>query len=342
VGLDDVLRDEAAGEVGNLPLLEFALEELYRRRTPEGVLTHSAYREMGGVDGALSRRAEAVFAALAAPVQSALAAVLPSLVRVGSGDEETFNRRYAPLDSFSSAEARALVEAFVAARLFVADRRDDGRAVVSVAHEALLRSWPRLRNWLEQNRELLRVRGRVAQAVSVWDEKGRPGDLLLPEGRALEEALPLLRAPGIDLSESERTLIGASEARARGRRLARRLMNVNSTLLLIGALAMYVFYLWKIVPSFAALMERLDMSLALPVRIQIAAAHAAARLSPLVLVAALALYLFRKKIRWPEFVRSGMALAVVTGGALLLTLFGFLTLLYQIAVVLPGLMRRGG
>ena len=338
VGLDDVLQDTATGHAGNLPLLEFALEELYRQRTPEGLFTHAAYKEMGGIEGALAQRAAAVFASLSPEVQAALAYVLHTLVRVGSSEDETFSRKYAPLDSLASAEARAIVDSFVAARLFVADRGDDGRAVVSIAHEALLQSWPRLRDWLEENRELLRVRGRVAAAAGLWAEKGRPGDLLLAEGKPLEEALPLLRTPGIDLSEAERALIEASEARARGRRRARQLMNFNSVALLIGAAGVYVFYMWKVVPTLAATMHFWNKALPLPVRIQISAAKWTVRLSPLIVAVIVALYFYRKKITVPEFVRSGMALAVVTGVALLLSLLGFLTALFQ-AVEIISAMR---
>jgi TPR repeat protein/predicted Ser/Thr protein kinase len=335
VGLDEVLRDAAADQVGNLPLLEFALEELYRRRSAEGMLTHAAYREIGGVEGALTRRAEAAFTSLSPDVQATLADVLGALVRVGSGEEETFNRRYASLDSFVSPDSLALVEAFVDSRLFVADRGDEGRAVVSIAHEALLRSWPRLRQWLEENRELLRVRGRVAAAAALWAEKGKPADLLLAEGKPFEEAAPLLGVRGLDLSADEREFLRASEARDRRRRRARRLMNVNSVVLLIGAAAVYSFWLWKVVPTFAALSAGLGKALPLSTRLAIMTANATVRLSPLLVVAVLLLYRFRKRLRLPEFVGSGLALAIATGVGLLLTLCVFVILMFQVAVDMP-------
>ena len=161
---------------------------------------------------------------------------------------------------------------------------------------------------------------------------------MLAEGKPLEEALPLLRTPGIDLSEAERALIEASEARARGRRRARQLMNFNSVALLIGAAGVYVFYMWKVVPTLAATMHFWNKALPLPVRIQISAAKWTVRLSPLIVAVIVALYFYRKKITVPEFVRSGMALAVVTGVALLLSLLGFLTALFQ-AVEIISAMR---
>jgi predicted Ser/Thr protein kinase len=324
MGLDEVLRDSAAGQVGNLPLLEFALEELYRQRTADGMLTHSAYRSIGGVEGALSRRAEEVCASLAPAVQAALAEVFPALVRVESGGEGTFSRRDAPLDSFASRETRALVDAFVASRLFVAGRGADGRAVVSLAHEALLQSWPRLRSWLEENRELLRVRARVVAAAALWAESERPGDLLLAEGKPLGEALPLLRTPTIDLSPTERALVEASEARARRQRRARTIMKVNSVALLFGAAVGNTIYMWKVVPILAGMEQFKGRLLPLPVRLQIVASNWTVRLFPLGAALFVLLYALRRRYRLPDFLRSDMTLAVVAGVGLLLTMLGFL------------------
>jgi predicted Ser/Thr protein kinase len=335
VGLDEVLRDAAAGQVGNLPLLEFALEELYRQRTAEDVLTFAAHRSIGGVEGALTQRAETVFASLSPGVQATLPDVFAALVRVGSGEEETFNRRYASLDAFVSPGIRALVDAFIDSRLFVADRGDDGRAVVSIAHEAMLHSWPRLRQWLQENRELLRVRGRVAMAAALWVEKGRRGDLLLAEGKALGEALPLLGMRGIDLSAEERDFIVASEGRARQRRRARRLLNLNNVILLIGAAALMSLYLWKVVPLFASIAAGLNWELPLATRLAISASNWVVRLAPLLLLVAAILYRFRGRIRVPELVYSGMALAIVTAVGLFGIMLGLVALLFQAAEWVP-------
>jgi TPR repeat protein len=330
--LDDVLRDSAEGQVGQLPLLEFALDELYRQRTAEGRLTFQAYRGIGGIEGALTRRAEEVFASLAPAMQAALPEVFGALVRVAVGEGETFNRRYAPLDRLAGAR-RALVDAFVAARLFVADRDDRGHAVVSIAHEALLQSWPRLREWLADNRELLRVRGRVALAASLWAEKGRRGDLLLAEGKPLEDALPLLATSGVDLTVDERDLIAASQARARQRRRAQRLFNATNVVVLIGAGALMTIYLWKVVPTFAAILASLAWTLPLPTRMAIWASNWVVRFSPL--IALITFLLYRARARLPEMVQSGMALAIVTALGLIFVMSGLVALLGQVALFVP-------
>jgi conflict system STAND superfamily ATPase len=328
VGLDEVLRDAAAEQLGNLPLLEFALEELYLGRTSEGTLTYAAYEAIGGVEGALARRAEAVFAALPPAVQASLPHALRALVRVGSDDQETFNRRYAPLSSFPSPEGRALVGAFVDARLFVADRAEDGAAVVSIAHEALLRSWPRLRAWIEDDRELLRVRGRVAAAAARWAEAERGDDLLLAEGKPVEEAWPLLDTPGIQLSPVERELVVASDKRARARRRARQVMNANSLGLAIAGAVCVAVYLGKIIPTLARASSGFDRRLPLLVRIHIVTANWTLRLLPVLVAAVVLLYVFRRRYKTPESVKSGMAFSVATGVLLLYCLLAFLTSLF--------------
>jgi predicted Ser/Thr protein kinase len=342
VGLDEVLRDAAAGQAGNLPLLEFALEELYQKRSAEGVLTHAAYREIGGVEGALSRRAEAVFASLSPQVQAALPEVFAALTRVGSGEDETFNRRYASLEAFVSPASRALVDAFVEARLFFADRADDGRAVVSIAHEALLRSWPRLREWLEQNRELLRVRGRLAMAAVLWVEERRPEERLLVEGKPLDDASSLLTVKGLDLSADERDFLGASHARARRRRRTRRALGVIGVWLLLNAAAAYSFYLWMIIPPIVGTFASMGMLLPLPTRIGIAAANWSVRLAPLLLAAFLLFYLFRKRTPFAELLGSGTPLLIAAGIAVVFTLVGPLALFVQVAQQWPDIIRDGG
>lgn len=334
VGLDEVLRDAAVGQPGSLPLLQFTLEELYQQRGPDGTLRFSTYRSLGGLEGALRQRAEKVLADLPKETQAALPEVLTALVRVGLG-EGLAVRRTAALDTFASPESRTLIDAFIAARLFIADRDSGGKAVVSIGHDALLRGWPRLEAWLEENRELLRVRERVALATTRWVESGKPGDLLLAEGKPLEEAVPLIAVQELDLSAEQRELIQASESRVRQRRRARWLMNWNGVALLVSAALILSYWLWKVVPWFAAAYAERGVLLPLTLRLTIAAANHAVQwlLPPSVLLLSV-LYVTRKRIRFPEFIRSGMALAVASGVVLLLLLLVFFVTTGDLARVL--------
>lgn len=217
--LDEVLRDEAVRSPEALPLLEFALDELYERRASDGTLTFAALREIGGVEGALAQRAEAAFSELSESTRTSLPAVLRRLIAATTAGGHTFARRSAPADEFNPGPERNLVQALVEARLCVSELGADGKPVVGIAHEALLRHWPRVHEWLEANRDMLRAHGRLAASADRWEQEGRRPDLLLASGRPLDEALAVIEA-GVELGVAERALIDASRARAlRARRL---------------------------------------------------------------------------------------------------------------------------
>ncbi len=234
--LDDVLRDAAAKDPAALPLLEFALDALYVHKTDDGVLTFAAYRELGGLEGAIARRAEETFGALAPEVQAAAPRVFEALVRFGLDDRDHPVKRRASLDvAGATPEARALVDAFVAARLFAADRAPDGTPEVSLAHEALLGHWPRLGDWVGANRERLRARARIGAAAAIWQEEGEEPEHLVTRGHLLEEGRRLL-ADGVGLAHGEARFLEASLAAARRER-RRRHAAVGATVVLLLLLA---------------------------------------------------------------------------------------------------------
>jgi tetratricopeptide (TPR) repeat protein len=212
--LDDMLRDAAVARPEILPLLQFTLEELYQRRTEDGLLTLAAYRELGGVEGSLAQRAEAVFQELPKDVQGELPKVLNALVSIEQDGHETVGRKRAPWSDRFAGKSRALIDTFVENRLFVTELADDGSAVVTVAHEALLWHWPRVMDWVAQNRENLRVRARIGAAAERWSVENKSADLLLPHGKPLVEAESLLEQ-GIELPAGEAEFIQASIARER-------------------------------------------------------------------------------------------------------------------------------
>jgi tetratricopeptide (TPR) repeat protein len=214
--LDDMLRDAAAARPELLPLLQFTLEELYQRRREDGTLTLLAYRELGGVEGSLARRAEKVFEELPREVQGALPRVLDALIHIRREGQEAIGRRRARQSDFDTPTTRDLLNAFIDARLFVTELDDDGQASVMVTHEALLWHWPRVKEWIEQNRENLRVHSRINAAAERWIRENRSPDLLLPTGKPLEEGKSLLESKS-NLTSYESAFIQASVAAARRR-----------------------------------------------------------------------------------------------------------------------------
>lgn len=212
-GLDDILCQSAATSPDALPLLQYCLHELYRLRTQDGELSFEVFHELGGLEGTIGRRAEQVVLGLDDEQRAMLPHILSLVTVLSAGDEGVTSQR-APWSALRNEAARAAVMALVEARLFVSDLAA-GTPVFGVAHEALLRRWPRIGDWIATHRDALRVRARLAQQALRWDAEGRPSDLLLPRGKPLDEARGLQRSSLWSLSAAEEDLIGLSARKAR-------------------------------------------------------------------------------------------------------------------------------
>lgn len=213
--LDDTLCLAAGALADALPLLQYTLEELYRLRSADDELEVAAYQHFGGLEGAIGVRAEEAFAALTEQQRAALPRVLSLLVTV-SPDGNTATGRRAPWAALHAHAERELVNALVEARLFVSELVG-AEAGFGLAHEALLRCWSRVSDWIAAHGDSLRARARVAQMAGRWTAAGRPGDLLLPDGQQLAEALALTVTPGMFLSAEELDLVQASRRKSRWR-----------------------------------------------------------------------------------------------------------------------------
>ena len=211
--LDDVLCDAARGSPDTLPLLQYCLNELYRQRSEDGTLLFSVFAELGGIDGAIAARAEQVVAALEPAQRAALPHVLSLLVDL-SEEQGTVTARRAAWSSLQSEEAQALVRALVEARLFVSELASDV-ASFGVTHEALLRRWPRVADWIEQHRHALQVRTRIGRDAERWQAASRPRDLLLPRGSQVNQARALLDLDGFTLAPLEQEYVRSSVKRVK-------------------------------------------------------------------------------------------------------------------------------
>ena len=223
-GLDDVLRDAASGNPTVLPLLEFTLDELWRRSANSGILKFSDYEELGGLQGALRIRVDEEFARLPASVQASLPKVLAALVHIDPSDERLILQNRASLAQFSnSPDCEALIHAFVSAHVFVGDHGSDGTPVIGLAHEALLREWPPAVAWIEQNREMLRLHAGITAAAALWRNSGHH-DSRLMAGALLKDAARLMDTNAQTLTHEEKRFVEVSlaEARKARRRLVKR------------------------------------------------------------------------------------------------------------------------
>jgi hypothetical protein len=221
--LDELILQDASHDPSALPLLQYALSELYfQRDETTRTLTFAAYEKLGGVEGALGRRAADTFQSLPKEVQAALPEILPLLVTVDTAGEQAAVRRRASMTELTRTLARrVLTETLIAARFLTTDRQDTD-AIVSLAHEALLRRWPHLAEWVSANRDQLRLRARVEQNQKRWEQDGREPSLLLNPGLPLEEGRQLLNKAAAILSRETARFIRASIDWERSRKLRRR------------------------------------------------------------------------------------------------------------------------
>lgn len=199
-------------EPGALPLLEYTLTELFERRQ-ERRLTLGAYRSIGGLTGAVAKRAEEVFTGLKPEQQTAAQQIFLRLVTLGEGTEDT--RRRIPRSELASIIPNPsvlddILNAFGRSRLLTFDRDPSTReSTVEVAHEALLREWERLREWLDTSRADIRLQRVLANAGADWENQGRDRSFLL-SGARLAQYEEWAGATGIALTPQERTYLAAS------------------------------------------------------------------------------------------------------------------------------------
>ncbi|MDT8999954.1 ATP-binding protein [Paucibacter sp. APW11] len=219
--LDDLLCDAAAASPDALPLLQYTLEQLYQQRSPHGELSFAAYQVLGGgaggLEGVIAEQAEQLIRGLTLVQQAALPHVLALLVLVGEDEASPVGGRRALWSELREPAERELVQALVDARLLVSERSSEAaqdEPGFRVAHEALLRRWPRVTEWIAEHRQHLQARARLRQQVQRWTQGARAAEFLWPRGRQLQDALALRQRGLLALSEPELAFLNSCERRA--------------------------------------------------------------------------------------------------------------------------------
>jgi WD40 repeat protein len=243
--LVDALVREVAEEPGGLPLLSTALVELWQAR--DGAwLRLEAHERTGGVRGAVARLAEASFGRLQGEEREAARALLLRLVGRGEGDAAV--RRRVPVSEFDRTPAvESVLHTFTRDRLLTAA---DG--TVEVSHEALIREWPRLRGWLEEDVQGREIRSHITQAAKQWDGRGR--DLAeLYRGTRLSITLDWAARHGRELNELEREFLAQSRQASEQEAEKQRRTNRRLRGLLLGTA---VFLVVALLAGSLALIQR--------------------------------------------------------------------------------------
>lgn len=224
-GLPQRIAQDVSDQPGGLPLLQYTLTEMVERRRGD-LLTSDYYEQVGGVAGALAGRAETVFQEFDRHQRDAIREIFLRLVSVDEETDDTRRRvRRTELESLgiNRSDVQTVLDSFIRERLLLADRDPVTRGpTIEVAHEALLRNWPRLRSWIEDERDSLTLSRRFRAARDEWVNAGEDDGYLLTGPRL---APFTVWAEHTSLSADEREFLERSrerDAQLRGARRRRR------------------------------------------------------------------------------------------------------------------------
>ncbi|QHJ11954.1 Transcriptional activator CadC [Paraglaciecola mesophila] len=212
--LDEILCHEAVNHPDALPMLQYTLQELYEQRSTNNEMQYSVYRKLGGIEGAIGKKAEEIFLQLSKDQQAQLEYILSLLVTLTPNGENITSRaaRWSQLDEnpITHSSQHEFVQAMIESRLFVSHLQH-GEPCFSLAHEALIRKWQRAANWISEHRDGLRIKSQLQQLAGRWQFEDRNKAYLLPEGKPLLEAVNLQKSAVFKLDEEECALIKASQ-----------------------------------------------------------------------------------------------------------------------------------
>jgi WD40 repeat protein/serine/threonine protein kinase/DNA-binding XRE family transcriptional regulator len=261
-GLVPLILHDVGDQSSALPLLEYALTELFEKSVVGAIresplLTKSAYQSIGGVSGALGRKAEEVYSSLDKAGRAVARQIFLRLVTLGEGVEDT-RRRVLKSEIESLADSAKsqkstithVIENFARSRLLSLDRDPGTRGpTLEVAHEALLREWPRLREWLSECRADVRMQRQLAQAAQEWQSANQEQSFLLTGSRLIQFESGAANTT-VALTQDERAFLEASvvernnrvaeERERQQRELSLQKRAANGLRILVGALTIFL------------------------------------------------------------------------------------------------------
>ena len=233
-GLVELALRDVADEPGALPLLSHALRATWERRDGR-TLTVEGYRETGGVASAVARTADSMVASLPPDDRQVMRSMFLRLTEPGEGVTES--RRRVSVEELVPEGTSPDIVAGLLERLAEARLVTLGEGTAEVAHEVLIREWPTLRGWLDEDRAGLRLQRQLGQAARLWDAGGRERSDLY-RGTRLGAAAEWADLHRSDLNATERSFVDASVAEAERERRAEQRSNRRLRGLLAGAVAL--------------------------------------------------------------------------------------------------------
>ncbi len=184
------MLNEIEGSPGSLPLLEYTLTRLWEERR-ENQLKLTTYENLGGIGGTLNSRATEVYKQFSQEEQQIAKLIFLNLTQLGEGTEDTrrrVNKAELMTEKHAQAAIEKVIEKLANEKLIVTNEND----VIDVAHEALIRHWQQLRNWLEENRDALGRQRKIEEEAKYWVKKEKNKEYLWT-GTRLEEAVGILK-----------------------------------------------------------------------------------------------------------------------------------------------------
>ena len=218
-GLVERILNDVEDEPGNLPLLEFALTELWKKRTGKQ-LTHDAYEAIGQVKGALADYADDKYKNLTAEEKEQARCIFIQLVRLGEGTEDT--RRLVTKAELGEPHWN-FVKKLADERLVVTSQNANQQETVEVVHEALILNWLQLRQWINEDRDAIRTARKIEEAAKEWANRGKTKDIAyLLQGTKLAEAENFLKnqSTNFPLSENAQIFVQTSVRKRKLRRFS--------------------------------------------------------------------------------------------------------------------------
>lgn len=186
--LDSEIINEAS-QLKNLPLIEFALSELYKYKSEKDVLTFDAYKSIGGLKGAFTNYANSIYNSFNLEEQNVFQELLGRVVTISNTDKKTFVRRTAILSECSISPLHIdVIRKAVDAHIFTSGKNVQGEATLTIVHEMLITSWEVISNWIEQEKSFIADNDYYEKSAQHWVEAGSPNSLLLKEEESLLKA----------------------------------------------------------------------------------------------------------------------------------------------------------
>lgn len=187
-GLNHRIVNEAL-VIRDLPLIEFALSELYNKRNEQGELTFTAYQEIGGLEGAIAQYAENFYKGLSDEERNALDDILAYVITKSSASNHTFVRKTALRKDIDTTESRRVtLDKLINAHLFISGKDSMGNPTVTLTHEVLLHSWKAVSEWIMKEEEFLTRNTYYEESARYWNQHGQAQADLFNEGAKLFEA----------------------------------------------------------------------------------------------------------------------------------------------------------